>query len=150
MTTIRRVFAAAFTFKGRAGRLEYLLACLIWMIAIPALAISTVALPDVVGFEAGAVIFLIIGLPALIASTIAWYAAGVRRFHDLGLHGSWAIWFLLPFAVNLVTRPFVVRGNDTELVFHIAVGIAWLIWLAFWLFLLLRPGKEQSPPHHKG
>lgn len=144
LTAIRRVFATAFTFKGRAGRLEYFLANLICMVAIPAIGLSSGALVKALGIEVEAAIFAIAAIPTFILSTVAWFAAGVRRLHDLGLSGWHTMTFLLPFVVNLTIKPFAVSGSNTKTALSIALVIFGFIWLVFWFFLLLYPGKKQN------
>lgn len=123
LTAVRRLFAAAFKFEGRATRLEFfqvqLLAC------------------SVVG-----VLFLLyseweqFGLLLIIASIACGFsvmAATVRRLHDLGV-SPW--WIVLLLFFNTVQR----NNPDSD---SLETFIS-IINLLFWLFLQFLPGKGDS------
>ena len=87
-----------FSFKGRAGRLEYFLHNLLddfIMLALIGIIIAVMAV-----FEGGAlsVIITIVGILSIIAvlilGVVSDIAVTVRRFHDLGRSGS-DFWLLL-------------------------------------------------------
>ncbi len=93
--TIRSFFRDYFRSSGRANRREY--AC--YLSAMVILGITYITLDPYETFETwpARIVFLI----GLIFS-IPFFAASVRRFHDLNRTGWWALILLIPFIGTLL------------------------------------------------
>lgn len=88
-------------FTGRAGRREYWMFYLVYLVIYAGLAIASAVLPDALGSIFG-ILVLVFALGLLIPSI----AVGVRRLHDSDRSGWWLLIALIPI-----------------------VGIFWLLYL---------------------
>ncbi len=127
-------FKKAFTFAGRATRMEYwTLAITFWIAEIILLPIGGLLLGLL--FPLG-IIWLFLSSLILLALLVPLISVSVRRLHDLGLSGFW-LWYLNPFGLPVI---FVVYLLDLDqacnkLIDKISkVGSPWLGWILTYLF----------------
>ncbi len=78
-----------FSFDGRINRAKYWIAALIWLVIwLVALAIGA-ALIYGVNLWVGIIVFVVVGIPALISGL----AIGIKRLHDRDKSGWWILLF---------------------------------------------------------
>lgn len=78
-------------FSGRAGRREYWMFYLVYLVIYAALAIASAILPDALGSVFG-ILVLVFAVGLLIPSI----AVGIRRLHDSDHSGWWLLIALIP------------------------------------------------------
>lgn len=101
----RPMFSAPFSFEGRIRRLEFGLSLIIGTFAYSFVMTLIGVTANGPSDNVSAVLFLIIGLPVLIAYIWFMYAQGAKRCHDVG----WSGWMQLIPAFPLVL--LFIEGN---------------------------------------
>lgn len=104
-----------FDFKGRIGRLGYLLRTLgAFLLVLPAVVLM--GLVGLVGDPQDTlptILRMVVGMGCAAATLALHLSNAVKRVHDIGWSGGWAVFLLLPPAnLLLVLIGLVVAGND--------------------------------------
>lgn len=94
-------------FSGRAGRREYWMFVLVYMLIYIGLAILTAIMPNMLAKLLG-LVTLVFAVGLLIPSI----AAGVRRLHDSDHSGWWMLLMLVPLAGLYVLYLLIIEGTS--------------------------------------
>jgi uncharacterized membrane protein YhaH (DUF805 family) len=94
-------------FSGRAGRREYWMFVLVYMLIYIGLAILTAIMPNMLAKLLG-LVTLVFAVGLLIPSI----AVGVRRLHDSDHSGWWMLLMLVPLAGLYVLYLLIIEGTS--------------------------------------
>jgi uncharacterized membrane protein YhaH (DUF805 family) len=94
-------------FSGRAGRREYWMFVLVYMLIYIGLAILTAIMPNMLAKLLG-LVTLVFAIGLLIPSI----AVGVRRLHDSDHSGWWMLLMLVPLAGLYVLYLLIIEGTS--------------------------------------
>jgi uncharacterized membrane protein YhaH (DUF805 family) len=94
-------------FSGRAGRREYWMFFLIYMLIYIGLAILTAVMPKMLG-----TIFGILTAVFLLGMLVPTIAVGVRRMHDTDHSGWWLLLSIVPLAGLYVLYLLIIEGTS--------------------------------------
>lgn len=128
--SIRALFPYFFL-RGRAGRWEWFLTNIFPMVLGIIAAFILGLFKGIIGD-----IFAIISIPVFIVAIWAVIAVTIRRLHDLGFSGWWAIPFFLLVPLRAIVVPLSQAGHT------------WIFWLwmvlgiGIFLVLLFCPGNK--------
>ncbi len=104
---LRASFKRGFSFSGQSNRREYWASVVLVVVGL--LVIGAISGQLINRFGDGAVVPFLL---AIIVGAVVLAAASVRRLHDLGLRGWWALALLIPYVGLLALIPLLlVRGR---------------------------------------
>jgi uncharacterized membrane protein YhaH (DUF805 family) len=94
-------------FSGRAGRREYWMFFLVYILIYIALAVLTAIMPEML-----ATVFGLATLAFALGLFIPSLAVGVRRLHDTDHSGWWMLIGLIPLAGLYLLYLFIIEGTN--------------------------------------
>lgn len=138
-----------FGFQGRVGRVQFWLAALLWMLAVPAAFLLAGGVIEVMALRPGYELFGGLMAAVLIPTLVSFVAVCSKRLHDRDKRGWWLLLFFFvpytagPFLVPLLPMP--EDPSDLELFGWLSVTVfPFFVWGVVELgFLPGTPGPNR-------